>query len=117
MDDNVTDYTGLKCDPRDYSRYNKVAILCFGCHHEHSGNHREGEIQKASPKCLGEPQGAKTESQWMNDVVTKQNVIKGWDDRTNEDLFADVVKLCAKFNKSENHKDLIHVGQVGSWHQ
>ena len=28
-------------------------------------------------------------------------------------MFPDVVKLCAKFNKSKDHKDLIHVRQVG----
>ena len=49
----------------------------------------------------------------MNDVITEQNVIKGWDGGVREDLFADVVKLCAKFNKSEDHKDLIHVRQIG----
>ena len=43
----------------------------------------------------------------------RKNVIKGWDGGANEDLFSEVVKLCAKFNKSKDHKDLIHVGQVG----
>ena len=42
-----------------------------------------------------------------------KNVIKGRDSRASEDLFLDVVKLCAKFNKSKDHKDLVHVGQVG----
>ena len=51
-DDHVTDNTGLECDPIDYSRYNKVTALCYGCHHEHSKNYNEGEIEKASPKCL-----------------------------------------------------------------
>ena len=54
-DGHVTDNTGLECDPVDYSRYNKVVVLCIGCHHEHSRNHREGEIEKASTKCLCEP--------------------------------------------------------------
>ena len=49
----------------------------------------------------------------MNDAVTKQKVVKGWDDGASEDLFPNIVKLCAKFNKSKDHKDLIHVGQVG----
>ena len=42
-----------------------------------------------------------------------KNVIKGGDSRASEDLFPNVVKLYAKFNKSKDHKDLIHVGQVG----
>ena len=43
----------------------------------------------------------------------RKNVIKGRDGGANEDLFPDIVKLYAKFNKSKGHKDLIHVGQVG----
>ena len=60
-DSHVTDNTGLECDPVDYSRYNKVAVICIGCHHEHSRNHREGKIEKASTKCLWEPQSAESE--------------------------------------------------------
>ena len=48
----------------------------------------------------------------MNGAVTKINVIKGRDGEANEDLFPDVVKLSSKFNKSNNHKDLINVKQV-----
>ena len=48
----------------------------------------------------------------MNGVVIEKNFIKGWDGEANEDLFQDVVKPCAKFNKSKDHKDLIHVGQL-----
>ena len=107
---HVTDNTDLEYDPIDYSRYNKVAGLCLVGHHEHSENHRKGEMEQASPKCLWKPQSTETESQLMNGVVT-ENVIKGWDGRANEDLFLDVVKLYAKFNKSKDHKDLIHVGQ------
>ena len=55
VDNHVTKNTGFECDPLDYSKYNKVAILCFGCHHEQSENHCKGEIEKTSPKCLGEP--------------------------------------------------------------
>ena len=39
--DNVTDNTGLECDPVDYNRYNKVVGLCLGGHHKHSGNHHK----------------------------------------------------------------------------
>ena len=42
-----------------------------------------------------------------------KNVIKGRDGGVTEDLFPDIVKLCAKFNESKDHKDLIHVGQAG----
>ena len=69
---HVLDNTSLECDPLDYNRYNKVVVFCLSCHHEHFRSHCEGEIKKASPKCLGEPQGAKTESQWMNSSVTEQ---------------------------------------------
>ena len=54
-DGHVTDNTGLEGDPINYSRYNKVNGLCLGGHHELSGNHREGEMEQASPKCLGKP--------------------------------------------------------------
>ena len=59
---HVTDKTGLKCDPVDYSRYNKVNGLCLGGHHKYSGNHREGQMEQASPKCLCKPHSAETES-------------------------------------------------------
>ena len=41
------------------------------------------------------------------------NGVKGRDGGASEDLVLNTVKLCAKFNKSKDHKDLIHVGQVG----
>ena len=41
MDDHVIDNTDLEGDPVDYSRYDKVAGLCLGGHHEYSGNHCE----------------------------------------------------------------------------
>ena len=41
-DDHVIDNTGLKGDPVYYNRYNKVAGLCLGGHHQNFGNHREG---------------------------------------------------------------------------
>ena len=62
VDDHVTDNTGLEGDPLDYSRYNKVVVLCLGCHHEHSRYYHEGEIEKASLKCLWESQSTETES-------------------------------------------------------
>ena len=49
----------------------------------------------------------------MNGVVTEQNVIKGQDGRASEDLVPNTIKFYAKFNKSKDHKGLIHVGQVG----
>ena len=55
LDDHIIDNIGLKCDPVDYNKYNKVVGLCVGGHHEHSGNHREGEMEQASPKCLWKP--------------------------------------------------------------
>ena len=39
---HVTDNTGLEGDPIYYKKYNKVASLCLGGHHENSENHREG---------------------------------------------------------------------------
>ena len=77
---HITYNTDLECDPLDYNRDNKVIVLCLSCHHEHSGIHHEGEIEKASPKCLWEHRGAKTESQWLNGVVTKQKCHQrlGW---------------------------------------
>ena len=53
MKGHVTNNTGLKGDPVYYSRYNKVVGLCLDGHHEYSKNHREGETEQASPKCLG----------------------------------------------------------------
>ena len=61
-DGHVTDNTSLECDPVDYSRYNKVIGPYLGGHHEHPGNHHEGEMEKASPKCLWKPQSVETES-------------------------------------------------------
>ena len=61
-DDHVTDNTGHACDPVDYNRYNKVVSLCLSGHHKHSRNHREDEMEQASPKCLWKPQSAEIES-------------------------------------------------------
>ena len=61
-DNHVTDNTSLECDSVDYSRYNKVTGLCLNGHHEYSRNHREGEMEQVSPKCLWKPQSAETES-------------------------------------------------------
>ena len=79
-DDHVTDNTSLEGDLVDYSRYNKVAGLCLGGHHEYSGNHRVGEMEQASLKCMGKPQSVETESQWMNGAVTEQKCHQrlGW---------------------------------------
>ena len=71
-DDHVIDNTCLKCDLVYYSRYNEVAGLCLGSHHEYFENHREGGMEQALPKCHWKPQRAKTESQWMNGVATEQ---------------------------------------------
>ena len=40
-------------------------------------------------------------------------MIEGRDGEAIEDLFPNVIKLCAKFNQNKDHKNLIHVGQVG----
>ena len=49
----------------------------------------------------------------MNDTVIEQKCHQrsGW--RSSEVMFPDVVKLYAKFNKSKDHKDLIHVRKLG----
>ena len=62
MDDHVTNSTGLKCDPIDYSGYKKVVGLCLGGHHEYFRNHHEGEMEQASLKYLWKPQNVETES-------------------------------------------------------
>ena len=82
VDDHV-DNASLECDLLNYSRYNKVVVLYLDCHHKHSENHREGEIEKASPKCLWEPQDVETESQWMNGAVIEQKCHQrlGWRSR------------------------------------
>ena len=58
-----------------------------------------------------------TESQTVTKKIKKnpknQLATKGHDGEASGDLFPNVVKLCAKFNKSKDHKDFIHVGQVG----
>ena len=70
--DHVTNNIYLECDLIYYSGYNEVASLCLGSHHEYSGNHREGEMEQALLKSHWKPQRAKTESHWMNGVVTEQ---------------------------------------------
>ena len=79
-DNHVTDNTSLEGDPINYNRYNKVVGLCLGGHHEYSGNHREGETEQASLKCMGKPQSVKIESQWVNGAVTEQKCDRrsGW---------------------------------------
>ena len=72
MDDHVTDNTCLECDSAYYIRYNEVAGLCLGGHHEYSRNHCEGEMEQALLKSQWKPQRAEAESQWMNGTVTKQ---------------------------------------------
>ena len=47
------------------------------------------------------------------DGLSTDPPILGRHNRASDDLFPDVFKLCAKFNKSKDHTDLIHVRQVG----
>ena len=55
-------------------------------------------MEQASPKSHWKPLSAETKLQWMNGAVSSKNFIKGQDGRAGEDLFSDVIKLCAKLN-------------------
>ena len=70
-DSHVTDNTDIEYDPVNYSRYNKVVGLYFGSHHEHSGNHHEGEREQGSLTYLWKPRSVETKPQWMNGAVTE----------------------------------------------